>query len=248
MLRDLTTAEVDAIPSVDLVRAAVREHSDFKVVSAALIRRPADPMAAELLVAEFARGEAPAWLTAHLLGQLRADVGYETVRGILLAAPGYLAESYAGPALARIRGENATPDLVHILNIAPKARSREGAAYGLGVVGTPAAEEAIFEAVASGRIRASTGGSVLGGMPFDQAKMANALSSGEERLVSLGTETVWSMILATCRRPRSAPKHARPDPRLLDAVRKVLADARVNMAPRKRSALADWVAEVGGTA
>ena len=248
MPRKLTKTDLKALPSVELVRVAVASHLDFKLVSAALGRRPADPKAAKLLIAAFRRGEAPPWLTAHLLGQLRTAVGYDTVRGILLAAPGSLAESYAGPALARIRGQEAAPDLVHILNTAPKLHSREGAAGGLEVLGTPAAAAAIFDAAASGRIRVSTGGAILGKMPFDQARVAQALLSGEERLVSLGTETAWS--LATVASGRSADQRLPvwPDPSLLDAVRTALADPRINMAPLKRSALAAWVAKNAETA
>lgn len=246
-LRALTSAELNGMSALDLVRAAIAWQPNVKVASDALVFRSPDSAAAEYLVAAFARGEVPPWMTAHLLGQLRAAGGYDTVRGILLAAPGQLAESYAGTALARIRGMEALPDLVEVLNNAPVARSREGAAFGLGVVGTPAAADAIFDAAAAGHLRVRTAAYVLGGMPVDQARVADALLSGNERLVRLGTETVWSIASTADRRPGGAPTFVRPDSCLDNAQRKVIADAQRDMTPSQRRAIDDWVAVIGKT-
>lgn len=57
----------------------------------------------------------PAWLTAYLLGCLRARVGYSTVRDILIASPEFLAESHAGVAMHSIAGEDAFGDLARLL-------------------------------------------------------------------------------------------------------------------------------------
>ena len=79
-------------------------------------------------------------------------------RAILLAAPRLLAESYAGPALAKIRGLEAHDELVRFTMQSPARRSREGAAYGLAHLGTGEAAAAIIDAAVSGAIGYQMGG------------------------------------------------------------------------------------------
>ena len=79
--------------SLELVRRAVANPAVFKAVSGLLRRRPPDDAAAAWLVAAFDAGEAPAWLVAHLLGQLRSPVGYGSVLRILMSGARRLSES-----------------------------------------------------------------------------------------------------------------------------------------------------------
>src|SRR5262245_8536078 len=91
----------------ELIAKAVANHAFFKDVASELERLPPSRAAADAMANAFLAGTAPAWLTAHLLGCVRDKSSYALVREILLSAPGLLAESYAGPALARIGGASA---------------------------------------------------------------------------------------------------------------------------------------------
>lgn len=144
---------VDTYSSVELVRSALNDPATFKQVDAMLAQRMPDHAAAELLIAAFEAGTAPAWLVAHLLGRIGADCGYATARAIVLAAPGQLAESYAAVAMVRIRGAQAFGDLAELLNTAPHRASREAAASGLAEFGSVEATELILAASLDQMIR-----------------------------------------------------------------------------------------------
>jgi hypothetical protein len=140
------------LSSVELVQRTITGEENFKAVAIEFESRPPDLAAAQRLVEAYREGRAAPWLTALLLGRLRASEGYPVTREILLAAPGQLAESYAGPAMARIRGEAAREDLLGIvMNEAPK-RSREGAAYGMALLRGPGVADEILAAFRAGRI------------------------------------------------------------------------------------------------
>ena len=66
------------------------------------------------IVAAYRDGSAPPWLAAALLGQTRSARGYDVLSAILYEAPRLLAESYAGVAMAKVRG------------VEPELRSCEG--------------------------------------------------------------------------------------------------------------------------
>lgn len=74
----------------------------------------------------YRKDRVPAWLVAYLLGCIRAARGYDVAREVLLAAPGLSAESYAGPAMARIAGTSAHDDLAGLMIDAHKLRARVG--------------------------------------------------------------------------------------------------------------------------
>ena len=132
--------------SLELVEYALRDSANFKQVDTVLAQRESDPAAAELLIVAFAAGNAPAWLTAYLLGQIGEACGYAIARSILLAAPGQMAENYAAIAMVRIDREQALIDLAELLNTAPQRASREAAASGLAEFGSAVAAELILAA------------------------------------------------------------------------------------------------------
>ncbi|XSG73979.1 hypothetical protein ACP8Y2_17520 [Herpetosiphon llansteffanensis] len=132
--------------SLELVEYALRDSANFKQIDAVLAQRRSAPAATELLIAAFAAGKAPAWLIAYLLGRIGAACGYATVRSIVLAAPGQMAEDYAAVAMVRIDREQALIDLAELLNTAPQRASREAAASGLAEFGSAVAAELILAA------------------------------------------------------------------------------------------------------
>lgn len=163
------------------------------------------------------------------------------MREVLLTAPGRLAESNAGPALAKILGERALPDLCDLVLNAPKQVSREGAAYGLGRLGSPRAEEALIEAVTTGRVRWHTAAGILARIPIAPQRLGGLLRSGEDVQLLLASEIVsvalhqandgqitWIHDIAAALRPM---------------VRGVLLNPALSMAPRKRAQLQAWVSQ-----
>ncbi|MDC3979815.1 hypothetical protein [Polyangium jinanense] len=225
--------------STKLVTTAIANHARFKDVAAELERRTPDADAASALVEAYRAEEAPPWLAAHLLGCIGHELGYATVREILLNAPGMLAESYAGPALAKILGERALPDLCALLRDAPKQISREGAAYGLKRLGPPSAEAALLEAATTGRIRWQTAASLLADIPIAPRRLCGLLRSGEVVQLRLATEIVWVAL----RHARSGQNTWIYDvaAELEPMIRDVLANPALSMAPRKRTGLEAWV-------
>ncbi|WP_104985660.1 hypothetical protein [Sorangium cellulosum] len=225
--------------STQLVAMVLADHGRFKHVAAELERRAPDADAAGALVEAYRAEEAPPWLAAHLLGCIGHEAGYATVREILLNAPGSLAESYAGPALAKIRGERALQDLCVLLRDAPKQVSREGAACGLGRLGSPSAATALLEAATAGRIRWHTAAGILAGTPIAPRRLGELLRSGETAQLRLATEIVWVALL-DANSGRSTWVHDFAA-ELRPMIRDVLAKPALNMAPRKRAQLEAWV-------
>ncbi|MGK3991101.1 hypothetical protein WME99_49090 [Sorangium sp. So ce136] len=225
--------------SSKLVATALADHRRFKHVAAELERRVPDADAASTLVQAYRVGEAPPWLAAYLLGCIGHEVGYATAREVLLTAPGLLAESYAGPALAKILGERALPDLCALLRDAPKQVSREGAACGLGRLGSPRAEEALLEAVTTGRIRWHIAAGVLARIPIAPRRLGELLRSGETVQLRLASEIVW-VALHDANSGRSTWVHDIAA-ELGPMIRDVLVNPALSMAPRKRAQLEAWV-------
>lgn len=225
--------------STELVATALVDHAMFKHVAAELERRVPDADAAGALIDAYRVGAAPPWLVAHLLGCIGHEVGYALVREILLSAPGTLAESYAGPALAKIRGEHALSDLCALLRDAPEQASREGAACGLARLRSPIAEAALLEAASAGRVRWLIAANVLAGIPIAPSRLRDLLRSGEVEHLRLATEIVW-VALGHAESGRSTWVYdvaAEVGP----LVREALANPALSMAPRKRTRLKAWV-------
>lgn len=229
--------------STGLVDLVLETHLRFKYVGAELEQRPPCGVAARQLIDAYQAGDAPPWFTAYLLGCVSHEDGYDTVRGILLDAPRMLAESYAGVALAKIRGPNAFRDLLHLTMESPTRRSREGAAYGLAHLGTEETATAILDAAVSASIGYQMGG-VLVGQSVGAERIAELLD-GEERSRRVAIEYLTGLIRRAAGEGIGSQKAAQ---RLVAGrgswsagVRGLLADEGFPMAPRQRTALTEWI-------
>ncbi|WP_345720086.1 hypothetical protein [Herpetosiphon gulosus] len=220
--------------SVELVRYALHDPAKFKLVDPALAQHAPDPAAANLLIAAFEAGTAPAWLVAYLLGRIGADCGYATVRAIVLAALGQLAESYAAVAMVRIRGAQAFADLAELLNTAPQRASREAAANGLAEFGSAEAAEYILAAGRAQTIRLNIAGGLLGRLPCNQAQIAELLTSDQAAHVRLALIVVKAMAL-------NHVSDSRPEQALIAALEQTLANPAIAMAPQTRRNLTRWI-------
>lgn len=181
------------LSSCEIVERVAVHHLLFKVAGEVFQEREPDDASGIALVEAYRRGVAPAWMTAYLLGCLRAECGYNTVREILLAAPGRLAESYAGVAMARIRGSRARSDLVALMCSAVHLRSREGAAYGVGELRDPALVPVVYDGFRARRLRKHTAASIIRNLDVSTATVTAWLRSPDERDRSLGVEIAFFM-------------------------------------------------------
>ena len=144
--------------SLELVEAAIAG-TGWKSAGLALEARVPDAACAHAIMTAYRSGRCEAWMAAWLLGANGHPDGYETVLAILRSGAGKGSESYAGVALAKMRGDDALPDLVAILDEPHHARwVHEGAAFGLGEIRDPRALEALLAAVDRGRVRESKAG------------------------------------------------------------------------------------------
>jgi hypothetical protein len=189
--KDVRTLQT--LSSREIVERVAAHHPLFKEAARVFLEREPDDAAGMALVQAYRGGAAPAWMTAHLLGCLRAECGYDTVREILLAAPGLLAESYAGVAMARIRGFRARGELVALMGSAAHLQSREGAAYGVEQLRDPALVPAVYEAFRSGRLRKNTAAATIRNLDVSTATVTAWLASTDERDRSLGLEIAFFM-------------------------------------------------------
>ena len=228
--------------AVELVESAISNHGCFKKAAQHLDALPSDPAAVEVLLGAFRIGDAPPWLTAHLLGCIGHKSGYAAAREILFAAPGMLAESYAGVALAKIGGRSALDDLTGIIREAPKRVSREGAAYGLGHLASRQAVVVLLAACREELIGWDTAGGILATLPITAAEAIALLRSDDPRDVRLGTEVISMRDGARMEEPPSWSGHDLEQ--LSRVVQDSLRRSDVRMAPRKRRRLSDWVHRV----
>jgi hypothetical protein len=217
----------------ELVELAATNHPAFKDVGAELARRAADPRAADALIAAYGTGRMPPWLVAYLLGCVRARQGYDVAREVLLAAPGFLAESYAGSAMARIAGGAAYDDLAKLVMEAPRTRSREGAAYGLQVLKRLDTAALMLRAAQEGRVRRQTAAHIVADLPDVLPTLLDWLTSDDALTEALALEAAFSYIVQTDGEPGAA---------LAWAIRRTLDAGRVKQAPRMREALLKRIA------
>lgn len=216
-----------------LVALAIAEHLRFKDVFAELERRPVDDDAADALVAAYRDGSAPPWLTAALLGETRSARGYEVLSTILYDAPRLLAESYAGVAMAKVRGVDAAPDLRRAMHEAPELRSREGAAYGLSHLARAEDATAILAAARDGRIRVRMVGGAIADCEGITPDLLRWLSGGDPLLEHIAIDAAFAL---------SARQGGRLDGPLATAVASALEAGRVSVAPSLRTMLIERIA------
>lgn len=172
-------AALHSTPSRELVELAVRDNARFKDVVSEIERRAPDRAAFDAIVVARASGAMPPWLAAVLLGRARIDEGYAMVRQILVDAPGLLAESYAGAAMATLGGERAFDDLAALMLDAPRLVSREGAAEGLALLRRPTTASLLLRATRQGRIRRQTASYLVGDLPDAASTIAEWLGGDD---------------------------------------------------------------------
>jgi len=222
--------------SVELVERAIREHATFKSAVLILRERPADDHAMGALLHAYREGRAPAWLTAALLGALRAEAAYELVHEMLRTMHGYMIESYAAGAMMQTRGERAVPDLVELAWHAADGRTRNAAA---GALTTKETRATILALARAERIHYGTAAYVMTRDGVDQALLHELLSSDAEIDLRIGTECLCDLLRNEESRSVLSSIRERIEPTL----RRVLALADFRMSPSKRRTLVAWVGE-----
>jgi len=220
----------------EALEKALANHAYFKVASGQLLEAPPDEGQALRLVRAYEAGEAEPWLTAHLLGCIGHDSGYDTVLAILRLSPGALAESYAGVALAKIRGEAARADLERELAEGEKRPCREGAAYGLAELGGEAGGPPVVEAIRKRLIRPQMG-AVLVDMGLLDSLALDLFESDSERDRQVAFHAV-SSALAREERATRVPSAA------AKAVLRALERDRVKASPRIHDIVVEQAREV----
>lgn len=220
----------------ELVALSLEVVPRMKLVGPELDTRPPDEAGATRVIQAYEAGAAAPWLTAYLLGCVGHERGYGTARAILLAAPGSLAESYAGTALAKIRGVEAYEDLVELMNHAPQRDGRDGAAYGLVHLGTSRAAAAVLDAALSRTIHLRLA-AMVAHLPIDPTRVATLLC-GDERGVRIGIELLCSWLSDEDRVERFAADRAA----WVGLVERALGDPELFVPRHQRELLTRWAA------
>lgn len=165
----------------DLVNDVIAERLSFKKVGQQFEELPPDSDAAKTLVAAYERGQAKPWMTAYLLGCIGHEVGYDTTRGILLGGHRQLSESYAGVALALIRGTAAYNDLKSVVFSDAEGKVRRGAAYGMVKLKPPSIIEDLLDAHDQRLLPRSDVASHISKCEISDEQLLHLLSQGEPR-------------------------------------------------------------------
>lgn len=168
--------------------------ADWKLALLELKTYAPDAACAAAVVHAYEHGQCEPWCAAALLEAIGHPDGYATALDILHLAPGSLAESYAGPALVRMRGPDALDDLAAILDDdrLPQ-RAHEGAAFGLAAMADPRADDVLLRAVDRGRIRTSIAGSVASERGIPAARLVSWLRGADSRRRNLAAWTVFHL-------------------------------------------------------
>jgi hypothetical protein len=230
---------LDPLPSRTLLLHVLEDPMLFKQAGSILSSRPPDEDAAALLLEAYKAKRAPPWLTAQLLGCLRARSTYSAAREILLNAPGLLAETYAGVAMARIAGLDARVDLLELLRRAEHWRSRQGALYGLAALRDPSLAPLIRDAVRDGFILCRDAGAVLSGLDVPTKVLVEWLASADDVSRQVALDTVFHL---------SAKLGGLRDLPLALAARRAMSLGTVKVAPRTRKMLEERIDKLCGQA
>lgn len=220
--------------AVEIVERAIRDHATIKAALASLRQRPTDDEAVAVLLRAYHGGRAPAWLTAALLGALRAENAYDLVHEMLRCQHGFMIEAYAAGAMFEIRGDRAEHDLLELAWHAPDGRTRDAAAL---VLSGRLTRASVLALARGKRILYGTAASLLTREGVDEALLHELLSSDAEIDLRLGTECLLRWIGDETSRARLSAIRERIEPTL----RCVLALPHFRMAPSKRRELVAWV-------
>jgi hypothetical protein len=181
---------------VQTVLAATRGDTtvEWKLALLELKTYAPDAECTAVVVRAYERGQCEPWCTAALLEAIGHPDGYATALEILQLAPGSLAESYAGPALVRMRGAEALDDLAAVLDDERlPQRAHEGAAFGLAAMSDPRADDVLLRAVDQGRVRTSVAGNVACERGIPAARLISWLRGGDSRRRNLAAWTVFHL-------------------------------------------------------
>ena len=180
-------AELAKLSSLAIVARVVAEPSLVKLAGAIFESRATHRRAAEALAEAYASGKAPPWMTAYLLGCMRASAMYSVVRAILVSAPGLLAESYAGVALVKISGDAAREDLLALLAGPYPRACRDGAMIGLAALRDPSLVGPLLVLVRTGQIPTKAAAHIIAADGPTPEQLVGWLGSAEasERSVAL---------------------------------------------------------------
>lgn len=229
-------ADMEPPDSAALVRFAIAEPRQARLIAMALRGRVPKEAPAAMLMAAHDRGALPARRVAELLGCVGHAAGYRTVLAMLYAAEADACAA-AGVAAARMLGRRADADLTLALSAGPERGHREGAALGLCEIGTEEAAASVAEAGRDGRIRMRVAIRCAVRMPFDARFWLEQLESVRVRERRYGTHLVYELLTIST---EDDPRLEALGERGKAAVRIALDDPALYMLPDKRDALARW--------
>ncbi len=218
---------------MELVDAAIKRKQSFKRVGIRLEELEADEHAAQRLISAFEDQECPAWLTAFLLGCIGHDSGYCTVKQILTTYDALSSQSYAGVAMAKIRGLEAYDDLRDVLFGDYTKRVYRAASYGLVRTSAPQLFGDLLAAYDRGHLLRS----------HVSFQIAQCEPPDEWLLTLLHSENLnhRKMVCSVIESMLQQQHLASPGEPVEHAVRNLLQDETLAMMPRRRKVLDDWV-------
>jgi len=188
--------------SLQIVDQVIAGSPDWKRPVRALEQLPPDAASVRIVIDALERRVCESWLAACLLGAIGHPDGYATALALLRSRSDVNAKAYAGPALTRMRGDAALPDLAAVLEDASFDRkTHEGAAYGLGAISDPHALDVLVAALDAEHIRMGTAGFVLNERPFAPALLLEWLRGDQPRR---RTTAAWALFYRTANAVDSA--------------------------------------------
>lgn len=178
---------------IELVQQALRKEASVEEIGALLRQLPPDKETADLLIATYQAGLADPWKVASLLGCVRHEVGYETVKAILVGVHRKESERYAGEAMVLIRGDRAIGDLRNILLTHPHVVVRNGAAFGLAQFRSPEVISYFVQAFREGKLWPKDVAEHITRCQPRDSQLLSLLQSQSEQDQTLGMHVVDAM-------------------------------------------------------
>lgn len=220
----------------ELVTDAVADRRSFKDVGRKLEELPPDAEAAKTVVAAYGNGQAEPWMTAYLLGCIGHEAGYDTTRAILLGGYRQLSESYAGVALALIRGAAAYEDLRSVVFSEAEGKVRRGAAYGMVKLKPPGIIDDLLDACDQKRLPRTDVAHHLSKCEVPDARLLKLLLGQSERVQRLALGIIASLDYESCQYPMPGREVAAAVLRVFEA-----GTAKTHRLARKK--LLEWATE-----
>ncbi|PQO28617.1 hypothetical protein DTL21_28930 [Bremerella cremea] len=181
---------------IELVQQALRKEASVEEIGALLRQLPPNKDAADLLIATYQSSLAEPWKVAFLLGCVRHEVGYETVKAILVGNYRGSSELSAAEAMYRIHDVRAIEDLQNILLTHPHILVRNAAANALSLARSPTVVLVLIEAFRQGKLWPhDVAQQIADSQPTDK-QLLELLDSNDERQQSLGLHVIALLIQA----------------------------------------------------